>query len=1106
MTIDDRTCGDDPIVVAVRDRPGMTAGELSAMIGADRRDVVTLLHDHFAECLYQDRRYRWWPADHERVGDGEDPTSDEIAGDSSTFVVDHADLANYFLDAVVADARDRVNVAAWKPGKDYIEVSRHPIADGSFALPRDGHADFANNNVRKKRRLAIGAPVYANFKRNRSGWSGFILEPLFTWTIQPGSGEIEVVPSSIAINSDVLASISGRGRPDREEVVSLQLALGLDRPDELPPFDEVLARLVSLNPGWPWVEPMDPTRIDTSPPLASLRSVDQRGIYNRVLLTATDSPVYTRGLETELAEVAKMKRGEIAGSALGVVLGDGHDGPASDPPRDLLEPMALNTEQRAAVASALTERLTVVTGPPGTGKSQVVSAIVVNAAYHGMSVLFASKNNKAVDVVEARVNSLSRRPALLRLGRDHLNALTDYLTSLLSIPTSSTALADHEAAKRQLVALETQAAAIDDALEWTVAIRNRAAELDREATRARGSLPSSLVRDPSAVSIEEIRSGTTDALRTVQAGDRSRRAWLARMFWFAIGQKRAEEANAAFDRLVGSADQLGIETAEPDRSDGSALAAEAERISEQIGERLEMLAALRSFASARTALSEADRVEDLHQERMRLTRERSELARTVWDTWVSALRSRTTPEQQQALGKLKAVATQLSGRWSGPAARGFQELIASVREFLPCWAITSLSVRGRVPLAPATFDLVVIDEASQCDIASALPLLLRAKRAVIIGDPMQLQHVATLNRDEDRNLRARYGLVDAPEWSYVFNSLYDLGARTARSVVLLRDHHRSHRDIIEFSNRTFYDGLLRVATRYDRLVRPDPPTAVRWIEVQGRFERPGGGGGLNAPEAAAVIEELQRLERQGYQGTVGVVTPFRAQANRIQQLATKELSASFIERAQLDIGTAHTFQGDERDVILYSTVLSDGATRGALWFLERNRNLFNVAVTRARSALVVVGDRDSQVWDEVKVMTAFKEYVRSVPSDGTVPVPSEIGLGAGYPEHLKGPYVSEWEHRLYEALYREGIRTVPQVEVDRYRVDLALYSGDRRLDIEVDGERYHMAWDGDYTYHDQLRNLRLLELGWDVLRFWVWEIRDDLDGCVSRVRDWCEGG
>ncbi len=221
----------------------------------------------------------------------------------------------------------------------------------------------------------------------------------------------------------------------------------------------------------------------------------------------------------------------------------------------------------------------------------------------------------------------------------------------------------------------------------------------------------------------------------------------------------------------------------------------------------------------------------------------------------------------------------------------------------------------------------------------------------------------------------------------------------------------------------------------------------------------------------------------------------------------KQLSPSFMVGAQVDVGTVHTFQGDERDVMIYSPVIAKGAGRGALWFVgEQNKNLFNVAITRARSSLVVVGDRDSGEMQSLPTMKRFINYVDSL-APGAAPALGEIeDFGERYPDQFKGSRVSMWEHNLYEALYREGIITTPQVEVDAYRLDLALHDGDRNLDIEIDGEKYHAAWDGDYVYADRLRNMRMLELGWDVMRFWVWEIRDDLDACVRRVEHWAEAG
>lgn len=109
-----------------------------------------------------------------------------------------------------------------------------------------------------------------------------------------------------------------------------------------------------------------------------------------------------------------------------------------------------------------------------------------------------------------------------------------------------------------------------------------------------------------------------------------------------------------------------------------------------------------------------------------------------------------------------------------------------------------------------------------------------------------------------------------------------------------------------------------------------------------------------------------------------------------------------------------------------------------------------------------------------------------------------------YPDVSTPSMVSEWEKILYAKLYDAGIRTVPQYPADRYSLDLAILLPDgRKLDIEVDGEMYHRSWSGELCYRDQLRNQRLFELGWDVMRFWVFQIRDDMDWCVQRVQEWC---
>jgi very-short-patch-repair endonuclease len=89
--------------------------------------------------------------------------------------------------------------------------------------------------------------------------------------------------------------------------------------------------------------------------------------------------------------------------------------------------------------------------------------------------------------------------------------------------------------------------------------------------------------------------------------------------------------------------------------------------------------------------------------------------------------------------------------------------------------------------------------------------------------------------------------------------------------------------------------------------------------------------------------------------------------------------------------------------------------------------------------------------------------------------------------------------------YRQaGLRPIPQFSIEQYDFDSALFEGNHKLAIEVDGERYHRSWTGELCLRDQLRNQRLMELGWDVQRFWVYEVRDELQRCVRIVQDWID--
>ena len=265
---------------------------------------------------------------------------------------------------------------------------------------------------------------------------------------------------------------------------------------------------------------------------------------------------------------------------------------------------------------------------------------------------------------------------------------------------------------------------------------------------------------------------------------------------------------------------------------------------------------------------------------------------------------------------------------------------------------------------------------------------------------------------------------------------------------------------------------------------------------------------MNETEAQAVVQEIERLVSQGYRGSIGAVSPFRAQAARIRDVVRGHDSlVAHLADVDFLADTVHRFQGDERDVMIFSPVVSSGVSGAAVGFLRRNPNLFNVAISRARAALIVVGDKRAALNGDVDYLARFAVHCAQVEQRQERVAPAMArDLGPEYPPVANPGRVSAWERLFYQALYRVGVRPVPQYPVERYVLDLAVLDGKRRLGIEIDGERYHRNWDAELCRRCQIRNQRLMELGWDVMRFWVYQIRDDLDRTVDLVQKWAQGG
>jgi predicted DNA helicase len=241
------------------------------------------------------------------------------------------------------------------------------------------------------------------------------------------------------------------------------------------------------------------------------------------------------------------------------------------------------------------------------------------------------------------------------------------------------------------------------------------------------------------------------------------------------------------------------------------------------------------------------------------------------------------------------------------------------------------------------FDAVIIDEATQAtELHALIPLKYRSKLCVLVGDPKQLP-ATVMSRD-------------AAACSFR-QSLFQRLQRLGVPVSMLRMQYRMHPAISAFPNAEFYEGQLVDGPKV-RVRKPyhDHPLfgPFLFIDVKGVEERHGGHSAMNVAEAtltAALTRTLMAQFGAQVAGGVAVITPYKRQMHLLTQMIGSTLPSS--QKALIEINTIDGFQGCEKDVVLFSCVRShEGSSIG---FLDDVRRL-NVAITRARFALVVLGD------------------------------------------------------------------------------------------------------------------------------------------------------
>ena len=247
----------------------------------------------------------------------------------------------------------------------------------------------------------------------------------------------------------------------------------------------------------------------------------------------------------------------------------------------------------------------------------------------------------------------------------------------------------------------------------------------------------------------------------------------------------------------------------------------------------------------------------------------------------------------------------------------------------------------KIGSAKPHFDLLVMDEAGQCNSATALLPITRAERLLLVGDTSQLKPVILLDDTSNTILKEKFNIDST--YDYKNNSILKMFYTNdvVSNLILLKTHYRCDEKIINFNNKKFYNKMLIIKSKKKN---KEP---LVFVDVDGTTNNK---KNTSIEEAEYIVDYCTKNPTLN----IGVITPFKNQKNLIKNLlGDKNISSN------VSCGTIHEFQGDEKDTIIFSTAITQKTAPGTYKWIETNKELINVATSRAKEKLVILGHEKS---------------------------------------------------------------------------------------------------------------------------------------------------
>lgn len=432
----------------------------------------------------------------------------------------------------------------------------------------------------------------------------------------------------------------------------------------------------------------------------------------------------------------------------------------------------------------------------------------------------------------------------------------------------------------------------------------------------------------------------------------------------------------------------------------------------------------------------------------------------------------------------------------------------AMSQAIPIWMMSLEDVSRIIPMVANAFDYVILDEASQCNLAYSLPVMYRAKHTVFFGDSLQMRDTNTLfksNQQLDaiakKNKISDYYQIKATEDSV--KSVMDIATLAGFKTAVLRYHYRSPRELIGFSNENFYEAVGRsLEVVNDNILTYKDTNRVLINHVINAPDENEESGKCNHAEVEYIkklIEELKN-DPKTKDKSIAVLTFFNEQAELLRQS---------IEDESIKVSIIEGIQGDERDIVIYSLVIRDPSEKNRYTALTGEggnirkgaaEGRVNVAFSRAKLQVHCVTSLKPELWPEGIWIKKYLEYV------------DKNGIPESHNRAEDQQFDSIFEEEVFKelaiALDNRSYSMETQVKSCGFRIDLVISNkkNAKKLAIECDGPTHFENGDGQvYVKSDWERQMVLETAGWHFYRlsYFDWMIAREsvLEKTIKYIHD-----